>query len=273
MTPMMLLNSCVTCSCIFYAYVLFLSTLNMCFFPFFLSFSRIDCVLAPKQHKSIPAWNPFQGSGSSSSSIPPVPSHIRFCDEKANTNFFENFQARGVHLERQVILSDFFNTMLLDVIQTRGWESLCEKLVRYLVVFIQEFYSNKHGIDTSVPQFVSTFRATRIVTPDLISEVLHIPRVAHSDYPGYERLLAVSRDNLLSHFCWTLSIWGGKLNTPCLGFAKGPRFLNMVMSFTLTPLSYYKSITEPHARFLLSLMEDLTIDFPSHFITSIIDVY
>ena len=46
----------------------------------------------------------------------------------------------------------------------------------------------------------------------------------------------------------------------------------MVMTFTLTPLSHYNSITKPRARFLLSLMEDLSIDFPSHFITSIIDV-
>ena len=47
----------------------------------------------------------------------------------------------------------------------------------------------------------------------------------------------------------------------------------MVMTFTLTPLSHYNSITEPHAHFLLSLLEDLFIDFSSHFITSIIDVY
>ena len=45
------------------------------------------------------------------------------------------------------------------------------------------------------------------------------------------------------------------------------------MTFTLTPLSHYNSITDPHARFLLSLMEDLSIDFPSHLITSIINVY
>ena len=45
------------------------------------------------------------------------------------------------------------------------------------------------------------------------------------------------------------------------------------MTFVLTPLSHYKSITEPRARFLLSLLEDLTIDFPSHFIISFIDVY
>ena len=45
------------------------------------------------------------------------------------------------------------------------------------------------------------------------------------------------------------------------------------MPFVLTPLSHYNFITEPHARFLLSLLKDLSIDFPSHFITSIIDVY
>ena len=47
----------------------------------------------------------------------------------------------------------------------------------------------------------------------------------------------------------------------------------MVMTFVLHPLSHYNSITEPHARFLLSLLEHLIIDFPSHFILSIIDVY
>ena len=49
--------------------------------------------------------------------------------------------------------------------------------------------------------------------------------------------------------------------------------MNMVMTFVLHPLSHYNSITEPHARFLLSLLEHLTIDFPSHFILSIIDVH
>ena len=47
----------------------------------------------------------------------------------------------------------------------------------------------------------------------------------------------------------------------------------MVMTFTLTPLSHYNFITEPRARFLLSFLEDLSIDFPSHFITFVLDVY
>ena len=47
----------------------------------------------------------------------------------------------------------------------------------------------------------------------------------------------------------------------------------MVMTFTLTPLSHYNSIIKPRAHFLLSLFEDLSINIPFHFITSILDVY
>ena len=47
----------------------------------------------------------------------------------------------------------------------------------------------------------------------------------------------------------------------------------MVMTFVLHPLSHYNSIIEPCARFFLSLIENLTIDFSSHFVLSIIDVY
>ena len=49
--------------------------------------------------------------------------------------------------------------------------------------------------------------------------------------------------------------------------------MNMVMTFVLHPLSHYNSITEPRARFLLSLLKHLTIDFSSHFILFILDVY
>ena len=83
----------------------------------------------------------------------------------------------------------------------------------------------------------------------------------------------MSRDNLLSHFYEKPSLWGGALNTPCSSFAKGPRFLNMVMTFDLTPLSHYNTITEPRARFLLPLMKGLFIDFPSHIIAPTINIY
>ena len=50
-------------------------------------------------------------------------------------------------------------------------------------MMIQEFYSNMHNFDSSVPQFVTHVCGTRIVvTPELISEVLHVPRISHLDY-------------------------------------------------------------------------------------------
>ena len=45
------------------------------------------------------------------------------------------------------------------------------------------------------------------------------------------------------------------------------------MTFVFHPLSRYNSITESCAQFLLSLLEDIFIDFPSQFILSLIDVY
>ena len=131
-----------------------------------------------------------------------------------------------------------------------------------------------HGFDYSVPLFVTHVRGTSIVvTLDIVSEVLHVPRVAYLDYPDYDRLRTVSKDKLMSLFCETLSSWGDRQNTRCSTFAKGPRFLNMVMTFILHPLSHYNTITEPCACFLLSLIEDLSIDFPSYFIFSLIDVF
>ena len=108
---------------------------------------------------------------------------------------------------------------------------------------------------------------------NLISDVLHVPRESHPDYPGCPRLRIMSKDELLSLFCETPSSWGDCQNTSCLGFVKGPKFLNMVMIFVLHSLSHYNSITEPCAHFLLFLIKDLTIDFPSHFVLSLIDVY
>ena len=131
-----------------------------------------------------------------------------------------------------------------------------------------------HEINTFVPHFFSHVRGMRIVvTLEIVSEVLHVPRVVHLDYPGCERLRTVSKDELLYLFCETLSSLGDRQNTPCLSFAEGPRFFNMVMTFILHPLSHYNTITDPHARFLFSLLEDISIDFPSQFILSLIDVY
>ena len=130
-----------------------------------------------------------------------------------------------------------------------------------------------HGIDRSVPLLFTRVQGTCIpVTPQLVTDVLRVPKIKFLDYPSCVRLRTVSRDDLMSSFCKRPTAWGEHLFRPCRPFAKGPRFMNMVMTFVLHPLSHYNSITEPRARFLLSLLEHLTINFPSQFILSIIDV-
>ena len=103
--------------------------------------------------------------------------------------------------------------------------------------------------------------------------MLQVPRIEFPDYPSCECLRIVSRDELMSAFYERPTAWGERLFTPCRPFAKGPRFMNIIMTFVLHPFSHYNFITEPRARFLLSLLEHITIDFSSLFILSIIDVH
>ena len=159
--------------------------------------------MAPKC-KSTPARNPLCSDASSSSS--PSPSNVRFCDDDAFKAFLENFSRQGIHSECQVILSDFADTDLPSVIHSRGWESLCDVPVTCPFVLIQEFYSNMHGIDRSVPLFFTHVRGTRIpITLQLVVDVLWVPRIEFPDYPGCECLRTVFKDELMSAFYERLS--------------------------------------------------------------------
>ncbi|KAL0009223.1 hypothetical protein SO802_010725 [Lithocarpus litseifolius] len=195
--------------------------------------------MAPK--KSVPSKNPITHCGSSStsssSSSLSIPNRVRFRDANSQKDFVENFYDRAIHLERQVILSAF---------SFRGWEYLCEKPTR----------------------------GTRIVdTPDLFSGILRVLKVDHPDYPRHPRLRNIPHDELASIFSKKAMVWEDTLNFFTTEFAKGPRIFYMVMTFVLTPQSHYNTVIEPRAHFLLSLQEDLSIDFPSHMIVSMIDIY
>ena len=197
--------------------------------------------MAPK-HKSILARNPLCSGASSSSD--PTRSNIRFRDDDAFKAFSENFSRQGIHSERQVILTDFADIDLPSVIHSRGWESLCDVPVTCPFMLIQEFYSNMHGIDQSIPLFFTRVQDMCIpITPQLVADVLRVPRIEFPNYPSCERLRTVSRDELMFAFCERPTTWGEHLFTPCQPFVKGPRFMNMVMTFVLHPLSHYNSIT------------------------------
>ena len=104
-------------------------------------------------------------------------------------------------MERQVVLSNFADTDLPSVIHSRGWESLCDVPVTCPLVLIQEFYSNMHEVPLfftyPVPLFFTRVRGTRIpVTPQLVANVLRVPRIEFPDYPSCKRLRTMSRDGL-----------------------------------------------------------------------------
>ena len=90
---------------------------------FFLPLNLFMLVVSmePKR-KSTHTWNLLRSSASSSTD--PSPSNVWFHDDDAFKAFSENFSRRGIHLERQVILSDFVDTDLPSVIHSRGWETL-----------------------------------------------------------------------------------------------------------------------------------------------------
>ena len=112
-------------------------------------------------------------------------------------------------MECQVILSDFFDTDLPTVIHSRGWESLCDISVTCPSMLIQELYFNMHGFDYSVPLFVTRIQGIRIVvSPDIVSKVLHVPKVEHLDYLGCDCLSTMSKDELISSFCERPYDWG-----------------------------------------------------------------
>ena len=106
--------------------------------------------MTPK-HKSTPAWNLLHSGASSSFDSAPL--SLRFHDDDAYKTFSENFSRQGVHSECKVILADFTDTNLPTIIHSREWESLCDVPITFSLVFIQEFYSNMHGIDRLVPPF------------------------------------------------------------------------------------------------------------------------
>ena len=178
--PMMQFLLHITCSCISHAYVLYFSiyllylncigdSLIVSFFPLSILFTLVVS-MAPKR-KSTLARNPLHSDASSSSNSAPF--SLWFCDDDAHKAFSENFSRCGIHLERQVILADFIDTDLPDVIHSRGWESLCDDSITCPLVLIQEFYSNMHRNDRLVPLFFTHVRGMHIpVTPQHVMDVL-----------------------------------------------------------------------------------------------------
>ena len=76
-----------------------------------------------------------------------------------------------------------------------------------------------HGFNFSIPHFITHIRGIRIVvTLEMVSDVLHVLRVEHPDYPGCDCLKTVSKDELISTFYEHLSDRGEHQFTSFSGF-------------------------------------------------------
>ena len=120
---------------------------------------------------------------------------------------------------------------------------LCDEPVTCPLVLIQEFYSNMHGIDHFVPHFITRVQGISIpITPQIVANVLRVPRIEFPDYPSCECLRTVSKDELMSAFCKHPSKWGECQFTYCSALQKARSFwtwwwpLYFILSHTTTPL-------------------------------------
>ena len=204
--PMMLLNSHVTCLCIFHAYVLFLSTLNMFFllFSLFLSLSLCDRLRYGTQitqiHSSLKPSSWFQVIlfYSISSSGPwwegqegllwdfPGPWHSS--EMPSHSVEFLWHYATWCHLDSGMGIS--------------MWETRALSCRVYTTILLQHTW---HRYPCASIRYAIQ-RYTYSSSPDFVAEVLRVPRVSHANYPSCDRLWTVSWDMLISHFYETPSI-------------------------------------------------------------------
>ena len=73
--------------------------------------------MAPKRMFA-PSRNPLRSRASTS--FDPTPSPFRFRDKDARKAFSKNFSRQGIHFEHRVVLANFVDTDLPDVIHSRG---------------------------------------------------------------------------------------------------------------------------------------------------------
>ena len=122
------------------------------FFSLLIRLVTLVVSMALKRKSTLPQ-NPLHFGASSSSDHAPL--CLSFYNNDAYKAFTENFSRRGIHSEHRVIMGHFADIDLPTIIHSREWESLYDEPVTCPLVLSQEFYSNMHGIDRSVPHFVT----------------------------------------------------------------------------------------------------------------------
>ncbi|KAE7996066.1 hypothetical protein FH972_000815 [Carpinus fangiana] len=127
----------------------------------------------------------------------------RFGSEAADLAYHERFQSRTFVIESKFFESEFEEpefAFILQIFESRGWESLL--LRRHLAYprIVREFYANIHKIKMDPPSFETYVREAKIVVnAELLSEVAEIPLVLEPGYPFGNPELP-SKDTMMTKF-------------------------------------------------------------------------
>lgn len=120
---------------------------------------------APKRRKatvSRPSYNP-----------------VRFQSAKQSKSFHKSFEARTVHLERNVQPTTFESIHIRPLFKPLGGDLVLSFSGRQNLDWVREFYCNIERVSDVEPSFTTWVRSHSIsVTADLIRKLLKIERVS-----------------------------------------------------------------------------------------------
>ena len=164
-----------------------------------LSLSRIDCVMAPKQYKSILAKNPYMVLGYLLLLF--LPYLLIFSSMMRRLRQTSLRTSRFVAFIRNArSFCQFFSTLCYPMSFGLGDGNLSVR--NPCIVLSCLFKSFTPTYTAPIPLCLSLLLHSKVHVLQLL-QVLCIPRVVHLDYPSCDRLRTVSRDELISHFCGT----------------------------------------------------------------------
>ncbi|KAB1203413.1 hypothetical protein CJ030_MR8G000562 [Morella rubra] len=134
----------------------------------------------PTSKKSKPTKKP-----SKKQAVNPNPD--RFVDAHAHELMGSTYAKRKPLYEREVILSEFWDTIIPTQFESRGWVSFLTDVVSPYENMVKEFFVNVHDIDDKLFSFYSYLRGQKFqVTPELVARIVELPRVSHPTYPYWK---------------------------------------------------------------------------------------
>lgn len=144
---------------------------------------------------------------------------------------------------------------------SRGWEPLLVELTPHPSLLVQEFYTDIHDVSRST--FKVFLRGKMIkITPDVISSLVHTPRVVHPLFP-YLSVDTLSTDSLIRSVVFNTPLGGGS-RAICTGSLPTNRqILLRIVCTNLWPMSHIFSLPIENVRFLYALLHGDSIELPS----------